>query len=431
MNVCVIGTGYVGLVTGTVFADLGNEVLCIDSDRKKIDGLRRGKMPIYEPGLEEMVMHNQTDGRLTFSTSIREGVRRSEVVFIAVGTPPKANGETDLSQVRAVAQEIAQHLTSYKIIVNKSTVPVGTGDLVRSIVEKHRPRKVDFDVVSNPEFLREGSAISDSLYPDRIVVGAPAHTVAMSLLELYAPLEVPMLITDVESAEMIKYASNAFLATKISFINMVANICETAGANIADVAKGMGYDKRIGREFLQSGLGFGGSCFPKDVHSLVHVAHRFKEDAALLDAVLEINADRVPRLVRRLGKLLKKPLKGKTVAILGLAFKPDTDDLRDAKSLEIIKALTAKGIKIRAYDPIAMDECKKLLPRVTYCKNAYDAARGASAAIAVTEWREFKQLSLERLRSEMKTPILIDGRNIYDPERARAAGFEYISIGRP
>jgi UDPglucose 6-dehydrogenase len=429
MNVCVIGTGYVGLVTGAVFADLGNEVVCVDADRKKIDMLRKGHMPIYEPGLEEMVQHNMADGRLRFSTSVREGVQGSQVIFIAVGTPPRANGETDLSQVSAVAKEIAGHLDAYKIIVNKSTVPVGTGDLVRSIIQANRRRQVDFDVVSNPEFLREGSAIADSLTPDRIVIGAPDHTVAMSLLELYAPLERPMLITDVASAEMIKYSSNAFLSTKISFINMIANICEEAGANIADVAKGMGFDQRIGREFLQAGLGFGGSCFPKDTISLVHVARRFRQDPALLENVLEINADRVPRLVRRLEQRIR-PLKGKTVAVLGLAFKPNTDDLRDAKSLEIMKALRAKGVKIRAYDPIAMDHCRRVFPKATYCKNAYEAARGADAAVVVTEWNEFKHLDLARLREVMKAPVLCDGRNVYDPQKARAMGFDYFCIGR-
>lgn len=280
-----------------------------------------------------------------------------------------------------------------------------------------------------PEFLREGSAIADSLQPDRIVIGAPDRTVAMALLELYAPLEVPMLVTDVQSAEMIKYASNAFLATKISFINMVANVCEKAGANIADVAKGMGYDKRIGREFLNAGLGFGGSCFPKDTISLVHVARKFKEDPGLLEAVLEVNADRVPRLLRRIEGAVR-PMKGKTIAVLGLAFKPDTDDLRDAKSLEIIRALMAKGAKIRAYDPIAMELCKRILPKVTYCRSAYEATKGADAAVLVTEWREFRQLDLERLGQGMKRPVLIDGRNVYDPKKARDAGFEYLSIGR-
>lgn len=431
MNVCVIGTGYVGLVTGATFADLGNEVICVDKDESKIERLKRAEMPIYEPGLEEIVRRNLEEGRICFTTDIAEGVKRSLVIFIAVGTPPKDNGETDLSQVEAVAKEIAHHMDSYKIVVNKSTVPVGTGDLVRRIIETHRRRQVDFDVVSNPEFLKEGSAVYDSMHPDRIVIGAPSQHVAMALLELYAPLEVPMLITDVESAEMIKYASNAFLATKISFINAMANICEKAGADVMLVAKGMGYDKRIGPEFLQAGLGFGGSCFPKDTLSLRHVARKFGEDSSLLDAVLAINEDRVPRFVRRIEQRFDGDISGKTFGILGLAFKPNTDDLRDAKSLEVIRLLQEKGGIIRAYDPVAMENAKAILKDVTFCKSAYDAAQGADAVIIVTDWNEFKLLNLEKLREKMRQPIIFDGRNIYQPDRVRKYGFEYLSIGRP
>ncbi len=431
MNVCVIGTGYVGLVTGATFADLGNEVICVDKDESKIERLKRAEMPIYEPGLEEIVRRNLEEGRISFTTDIADGVKRSLVIFIAVGTPPKDNGETDLSQVEAVAKEIALHMDSYKIVVNKSTVPVGTGDLVRRIIENHRRRHVDFDVVSNPEFLKEGSAVYDSMHPDRIVIGAPSQHVAMALLELYAPLEVPMLITDVESAEMIKYASNAFLATKISFINAMANICEKAGADVMLVAKGMGYDKRIGPEFLQAGLGFGGSCFPKDTLSLRHVARKFGEDSSLLDAVLAINEDRVPRFVRRIEQRFGGEISGKTFGILGLAFKPNTDDLRDAKSLEVIRLLQEKGGIIRAYDPVAMENAKAILKDVTFCKSAYEAAEGADAVVIVTDWNEFKLLNLEKLREKMRQPIIFDGRNIYQPERVRKYGFEYFSIGRP
>lgn len=430
MNVCVIGTGYVGLVTGATFADLGNEVICVDKDESKIERLKRAEMPIYEPGLEEIVRRNLEEGRISFTTDIAEGVKRSLVIFIAVGTPPKDNGETDLSQVESAAMEIAHHMDSYKIVVNKSTVPVGTGDLVRRIIEQHRRRQVDFDVVSNPEFLKEGSAVYDSMHPDRIVIGAPSQHVAMALLELYAPLEVPMLITDVESAEMIKYASNAFLATKISFINAMANICEKAGADVMLVAKGMGYDKRIGHDFLQAGLGFGGSCFPKDTLSLRHVARKFGEDSSLLDAVLSINEDRVPRFVRRIEQRLGD-LNGKTFAILGLAFKPNTDDLRDAKSLEVIRLIQEKGGAIRAYDPVAMDNAKAILKDVTFCKSAYEAAENADAVVIVTDWNEFKLLNLEKLREKVRQPIIFDGRNIYQPERVRKYGFEYFSIGRP
>lgn len=429
MNVCVIGVGYVGLVTGAVFADLGNEVICVDKVEEKIEMLKRGEMPIYEPGLEELVTRNVKEGRLSFTTDIGEAVRRSEVIFIAVGTPPRENGETDLSHVEAVALEIARNLNSYKIIVNKSTVPVGTGDLVRNIIEKNKNNDIKFDVVSNPEFLREGSAIADTLKPDRIVIGAPTQDVAMTLLELYAPIERPMLITNVESAEMIKYASNAFLSTKISFINMIANLCEKTGADVTMVAKGMGYDQRIGMHFLQAGLGFGGSCFPKDTLSLIHTARKYGEDFSLLEEVIKINQQRVPRFVERIAQRLN-PLNDKTIAVLGLAFKPDTDDLREAKSIELINMLKERGATIKAYDPVAMENAKKILPDITYCKNAYDTAEDADALVIVTEWNEFKLLNLERLKSVMKQPIIFDGRNIYDPKRIRKMGFEYYSIGR-
>jgi UDPglucose 6-dehydrogenase len=332
--------------------------------------------------------------------------------------------------VEGVAREIAQHLDDYRIIVNKSTVPVGTGDFVRRTILNNRRRNVDFDVVSNPEFLKEGSAIADCLLPDRIVIGAPSQKVAMSLLELYAPLEAPMLITDVESAEMIKYASNAFLAAKISFINSIANICEKCGADVTQVAKGMGYDKRIGREFLQAGLGFGGSCFPKDTLSLRHVAGKFGESTEVFDSIVSVNADRVPRFVRRIAERFGGSLRGKTVGILGLAFKPNTDDLRDAKSIEIIEALQKLGAGIRAYDPIAMDGAKAILQDVVFCRSAYDAAEGTDAVVIVTDWNEFKLLNLDRLKDLMKAPLIFDGRNIYPLEKMRKSGFEYYSIGR-
>jgi UDPglucose 6-dehydrogenase len=430
MNVCVIGTGYVGLVTGAVFADLGNEVICVDKDESKVAMLRGGEMPIYEPGLEEMVQRNTEEGRISFTTDIGEGVRRALVVFIAVGTPPKENGETDLQFVEAAARGIAEHLDRYKIIVNKSTVPVGTGDFVRKTIEVNRRRNVDFDVVSNPEFLKEGSAIQDSLRPERIVIGAPNQHVAMALLELYAPLEVPMLITDVESAEMIKYASNAFLATKISFINTIANICEKAGADVTQVAKGMGYDSRIGAEFLQAGLGFGGSCFPKDTLSLRHVTQKFGEDTSLFDSVINVNEERVPRFLDRIQERMGEDLKDTVIGVLGLAFKPNTDDLREAKSLEIISALKDRGASIRVYDPVAMDAAKTFLNDVTYCRNAYEAAEGCDAVIVVTDWNEFKLLNMEKLRDAMRQPVLFDGRNMYQPDKVRKCGLEYFSIGR-
>src|SRR5438094_1688942 len=347
MNICVVGAGYVGLVTGAVFADLGNEVVCVDNVADKIDALQAGRLPIYEPGLEEMVTRNVGDGRLSFTTDLTAALRRSVIVFIAVGTPPKVDGQTDLSAVETVAREIGRAMDRYTVVVNKSTVPVGTGEFVRVVIERHQRQPVPFDVVSNPEFLREGSAIADTRRPDRIVIRAPTQQVAMTLLELYAPLERPMIITDVPSAEMIKYASNAFLATKISFINAVANICELAGADVAQVMKGMGLDPRIGPAFLQAGLGYGGSCFPKDTDSLVHTAAALGVDFVLLRAAVETNAERAGHFVRMIEKALA-PLDDKRVAVLGLAFKPNTDDMREAKSIEIAARLCELCAQIRA-----------------------------------------------------------------------------------
>ena len=430
MNICVVGTGYVGLVTGAVFADLGNDVVCVDNDRAKIDCLRAGQMPIYEPGLEEMVTRNVGDGRLAFGTDLAAAVRQSDVIFIAVGTPSKDSGETDLSQVEAVAAGIGRAMDRYKVVVNKSTVPVGTGELVREVIARQQPRPVEFDVVSNPEFLREGSAIEDTLRPDRIVIGAPTQQVAMTLVELYAPLERPMIITDLPSAEVIKYASNAFLAAKISFINAIANICEAAGADVSQVMKGMGLDPRIGAQFLQAGLGYGGSCFPKDVDSLIHTAARLGYDFKLLRSVVEINRARAAHLVEMMRKALG-PLDDKTVAVLGLAFKPNTDDMREARSLEVIRLLHGAGAAIRAYDPVANGNARRLLPdTVVFGESAYEAARGADAIALVTEWNEFRFLNLERLRAVLRRPVIFDGRNLYEPERMRRLGFEYYSIGR-
>jgi len=430
MNIAVVGTGYVGLVTGAVFADLGNDVACVDKDVAKIDMLRAGRMPIYEPGLEELVHRNVADGRLSFTTDLADAVRRSDIIFIAVGTPPKASGESDLSAVEEVALGIAHALDRYKVIVNKSTVPVGTGGLVRDIILKNRRQPVEFDVVSNPEFLREGSAIEDTLRPDRIVIGAPSQQVAMTLLELYAPLERPMIITDVHSAEMIKYASNAFLATKISFINAIANLCELAGADVTQVVKGMGLDPRIGPAFLQAGLGYGGSCFPKDTDSLIQTASQLGYEPRLLRAVVQVNRERAQRFVGLIQKVLD-PLEDRIVAILGLAFKPNTDDMREARSIEIVSRLVEVGARVRAYDPVAMANARGLLPSgVEYCQSSYEAAAGADAVAIVTEWNEFKLLNLERLRDVMRRPLVFDGRNIYEPERMRRLGFEYHSIGR-
>ena len=430
MNICVVGTGYVGLVTGAVFADLGNDVICVDKVHAKIDALKAGRMPIYEPGLEEMVARNVADGRLSFTTELPAAVRQSDVIFIAVGTPPRESGETDLSHVEAVAAEIGRAMDRYKVVVNKSTVPVGTGELVREVIARHQSRPIEYDVVSNPEFLREGSAIEDTLRPDRIVIGAPNQHAAMRLVELYAPLERPMIITDLPSAEVIKYASNAFLAAKISFINAIANVCEAAGADVTQVMKGMGLDGRIGGAFLQAGLGYGGSCFPKDVDSLIHTAGRLGYDFKLLKAVVDINRDRASRLVEMIRKVLG-PLDDKVVAVLGLAFKPNTDDMREAKSVEVIAQLHAAGAIIRAYDPVAVDNARPMMPAaVSYLDSPYTAAQDADAVVLVTEWNEFKYLNLERLRGVLRRRVVFDGRNVWEPERMRRLGFEYYSIGR-
>lgn len=429
MRICVIGSGYVGLVTGAVFADLGNEVACADIDGRKVASLNKKVMPIYEPGLEEMVRRNMDESRLSFTTDIGGSVKWAEIVFICVGTPPKENGETDLSYVESAARLIGEQLNGYKVIVNKSTVPVGTGDLVRRVVSQTAKPGAEFDVVSNPEFLREGSAIADALNPDRVIIGAPSKHVAMKLMELYYNLGAPVIVTDVPSAELIKYASNAFLAVKISFINEIANICEKAGANVADVAKGVGADRRIGREFLNAGLGFGGSCFPKDVASLVHTAGALGVAFGMLRETLKVNDERADRFVERIEKRFGG-VKGRVFGVLGLAFKPDTDDMREAKSVEIIRILLEKGATVKAYDPVAVENARRIIPQVDYCDNAYHAADGADAILAITEWREFRLLDMERLKKILKTPVVFDGRNIYDPERMKSAGFEYYCIGR-
>ena len=429
MRICVIGTGYVGLVTGAVFADLGNDVYCVDVDAGKVARLAQGIMPIYEPGLEEMVRRNMSEGRLGFYTDVGEYIRRAEIIFICVGTPSKNEGETDLGQVESAAKTIGENINGYKVVVNKSTVPVGTGDLVRRIINENEKVKVEFDVVSNPEFLREGSAIADALNPDRIVIGAPSKNVAMKLIELYATLGAPMYITDVVSAELIKYASNSYLATKISFINAIADLCELAGANISDVARAVGADKRIGKEFLYAGLGYGGSCFPKDISSLEHTARKLGYDFGLLRNVMYINNVRAHRLLSKIESRFKD-LKGHSFAVLGLSFKPNTDDLREAKSLEIIETLLGKGASVKAYDPVSMEKAREIFPGVDYVENPYDAAMGASAMILVTEWREFLSLDMERLKKIMKSPVIYDGRNIYDMEKLKGLGFEYHGMGR-
>ncbi len=429
MNLCVIGTGYVGLVTGTIFSDLGNHVCCVDNVVAKVEGLRNGIMPIYEPGLEELVVKNVKAGRLTFTTDLISAVKASEVVFICVGTPPSPSGEPDMKYVRAVAEEIAKGLDKYTVIVNKSTVPVGTGNLVRDIIEANLTQPVPFDVVSNPEFLREGSAIYDTLKPDRVVIGASSAEAGAKVASLYAPLHCAIQVTDVASAEIIKYASNSFLATKISFMNAVSALCELTGANVEEVSEGMGSDSRIGRAFLNAGLGYGGSCFPKDCLGLYHVAKKFGYDFHLMKSVMQINAEQPIRFISRLRTVLGG-FEGKRIGLWGLAFKPNTDDIREAKSLEIIEALLQEGAEVCAYDPIAIEGVKSMYPQVEYCANAQEVAVDADALLLITEWNEFKEADMAQVLSVMKRGVLFDGRNIYSPAKMKQIGFEYHSIGR-
>lgn len=430
MNICVIGTGYVGLVTGTILSDLGNHVHCVDKDIQKIAHLRCGKMPIYEPGLEEIVCRNHDNGRLHFSTDLMGAVRRSDIIFICVGTPPKEDGNPEMGFVEAVAKEIAVALNGYKIIVNKSTVPIGTAGWVTEIIEQNRLEDHPFDVVSNPEFLREGSAIHDTLHPDRVVIGAPKREVAEKVGALYTPLQCEMLYTDVASAEMIKYASNSFLATKISFINAIANLCEYVGADVEQVALGMGKDRRIGQAFLNAGLGYGGSCFPKDCSALYKTAEQLGYDFSILRSVMEVNTLQPHRFLSRFREALGGSLKGKQVGILGLAFKPNTDDIRDSKALEIVQALLLEGAIVQAYDPIAMENTRHIYPQIGYCESPYGAAKGADGLLVVTDWQEFAQMDLGRIKRSMKTPVLFDGRNMFCPETMQAEGFAYECVGR-
>jgi UDPglucose 6-dehydrogenase len=428
-NICVIGAGYVGLVTGACLADLGNRVTCLDCDPEKIAALREERIPIYEPGLAEVVVRNQRAGRLVFTTEYAAAIPQAEFAFIAVGTPSGAVGQADLQYVEAAARGIAQHAARPMVVVNKSTVPIGTGDLVAYIVGKHLKAGVPFAVVSNPEFLREGSAVHDFMHPDRVVLGAEERGAAERVAELYRPLNCPLLITDLRTAEMIKYASNAFLATKISFINEMANICDQLGADVKQVAEGMGLDKRIGRGFLDAGLGWGGSCFPKDVHALINTAANYGAHPQLLRAVVDINYDQRRAVVFKLRQALGS-LRGRTIGILGLAFKPNTDDMRDAPSRDIIALLQGEGAQLRAFDPVAMENARRLLPGVEYCEDAYAVADGCDGLVLVTEWNEFKRLNMAAVRARMRVPVLVDGRNLYDPDAMRELGFDYRAIGR-
>jgi len=428
-KICVVGVGYVGLVTGTCFADLGHQVICVDVDSAKIEKLRQGIMPIYEPGLEEMVRRNAQANRLDFSTSYEEGLADAEFAFIAVGTPQGSGGEADLQYVRSAAEGIARAMERPLIIVNKSTVPIGTGDWVADIVRRHQSEPVEFWVVSNPEFLREGSAISDFMYPDRIVLGSLDAEAAAQVAQLYLSLRAPIMITDLRTAEMIKYASNAFLATRISFINEISSICEALGADVKEVAIGMGYDKRIGPDFLDAGIGYGGSCFPKDVQALAHMAAVHGCHPQLLRAVMDINRDQRRQVVHKLRELLGT-LDEKVIGILGLAFKPNTDDMRESPAIEVIHLLQSEGAIIRAYDPVAMVNAELYLHDVILCQDVYKVAEGADALVVVTDWNEFKHLSLPKIKEGMRQPIMVDGRNIYDPRLMTDLGFIYRGMGR-
>ena len=428
-QICVVGVGYVGLVTAACFSDLGNRVIALDINEERIEGLKRGEMPIYEPGLEELVERNVRAKRLSFTTSYNEALEGTEYAFIAVGTPSGADGEAELSDVADSARSIAENMHAPLIIINKSTVPVGTGDWVAEIVSQHQREPVPFSVVSCPEFLREGSAISDFMQPHRTVLGSTDAEAAEKVAQLHLPLRAPIIITDLRTAEMIKYASNAFLATKISFINEIANICEELGADVKEVAIGMGYDKRIGPLFLDAGLGYGGSCFPKDVKALAYMAAEKGRHPQLLHAVMEINNDRRPMTINRLREMLGE-LRGQTIGLLGLSFKPNTDDMREAPSLDIAKGLLEQGARVRAYDPVAMSIAGPLLPGIEMVGDPYSLAEGSDALVVLTEWNEFKQLDLDRVRSLTRRPVLFDGRNIYEPKKMRQLGFTYRGFGR-
>ncbi|MDH4230173.1 MAG: UDP-glucose/GDP-mannose dehydrogenase family protein [Nitrospirota bacterium] len=432
MHVTVVGTGYVGLVTGTCFAEFGVDVTCVDRDEKKIAALTRGEIPIYEPGLEDLVVRNHAEGRLSFTTDLGAAVRRATVVVVAVGTPARDDGSADLSFVEGVVRDIAPHLNGYKVIVTKSTVPVGTGRWLEGLIRKAAPG-ASFDVASNPEFLREGSAVEDCMRPNRVVIGAHSERAIALLRQLYRPLyliETPFVITDIATAELIKYAANAFLATKVSFINEVANLAERVGGDVQVVAKAMGLDGRIGAKFLHAGPGFGGSCFPKDVAALDRVADDQGYEFKLVKAVLEVNARQRVLMVDKVRAALGGDVRGRSVAVLGLSFKPNTDDMRDAPSVEIVRTLLAEGAVVRGCDPVAEREAAKLLPGVAFFSDAYTAAEGVDAVVIVTEWNRFRNLDLERLKGIMRQPVLVDMRNIYDPAVVTAAGFSYHCVGR-
>lgn len=434
MHISVIGTGYVGLVTGACFAEFGLNVACMDTDAKRISKLEKGEVPFYEPGITELVAKGLRENRLSFTTDIARVVDRALVIFIAVGTPPRPDGSADLSYIEEVGRGIARNLTGYKVIATKSTVPVGTGERLREVIRAHQSSPVRFDIVSNPEFLREGSAIEDFLRPNRVVIGTDSEQAVAIMRDLYRPLyliETPFVITDIPTAEMIKYASNAFLATKVSFINEIANVCERLGADVVTVAKGMGLDHRIGSKFLHSGPGFGGSCFPKDLAALIQTGHEVGYEMQIARSAATVNEQQRLRMVDKIRAALDGKLNGRTVGLLGLSFKPNTNDLREAPALPIAQRLLAEGAKVRIYDPAAMEEATRLLPDLVACQDAYDVAQGADALVLMTEWNQFRNLDLERLKAVLKRPVFIDLRNVYEPGKMAAMGFRYISVGRP
>jgi UDPglucose 6-dehydrogenase len=434
MNISVIGTGYVGVVTGACFAEFGVQVTCMDKDERRIALLEKGDIPIYEPGLAELVRKGLSEGRLAFTTNLGQAVESGLAILIAVGTPARDDGSADLSFVEDVGRGIATHLNSYKVIVTKSTVPVGTGERLRDLITRHAPPSARFDMVSNPEFLREGAAVEDFMRPNRVVIGADSPQAEAIMRDLYRPLyliETPFVFTDVATAEMIKYASNTFLATKVSFINEVANLCERVGANVQVVAKAMGLDHRIGSKFLHAGPGYGGSCFPKDIAALIETGRQAGCVMEIAEAAARANDKQRARMVEKIREALGGSLRGTRLGVLGLSFKPNTNDLRDAPALDIIPKLQEEGAEVRAYDPAGMEEARKLLPTVTLCANAYETAAGADALILMTEWNQFRNLDLERIKGSLKRPVFVDLRNVYEPAHMTALGFRYTSVGRP
>ncbi len=434
MNICVVGVGYVGLVTGTCFAEFGLRVSCVAKDQSKIDQLNQGKVPIYEPGLSELVGKNVKEGSLSFTTDIEESVRNALVIFIAVGTPSDQEGSADLRFVEEVAKSIGQTMNGYKVVVTKSTVPVGTGRLIESIIKENQAEPCAFDVASNPEFLREGSAIEDFMRPNRIVIGAESEQAIAILEDLYNPLyliETSFVITDIATAEMIKYASNAFLATKVSFINEMATICEKVGADVHKVARGMGLDKRIGPKFLHPGPGFGGSCFPKDTKAVSHIANKIGYEFKIVNAVIKVNDERPGIMVEKIVSAVGGDLNGVMIGMLGLTFKPNTDDMRDSPTIPIIMGLQERGARIQAYDPAGMEQAKEHLQNVDYKEDLYAVGEGADALVIATEWNQFRNIDWERMKNLLKQLIVVDIRNIYEPQRLRNLGFQYTSVGRP